>query len=105
MVQLYADILLLIMLELQDDISSLHSCSNHQTSKLAMVQLYADILLLIMLELQDDLSSLHSCILVKSFKSRRNKFVIIIVLVKPLNYSYGSTLCRYSFIDYARITR
>ncbi|CAB5371526.1 unnamed protein product [Rhizophagus irregularis] len=79
--------------------------SNHQTSKLAMVQLYADILLLIMLELQDDLSSLHSCILVKSFKSRRNKFVIIIVLVKPLNYSYGSTLCRYSFIDYARITR
>ncbi|CAB4434074.1 unnamed protein product [Rhizophagus irregularis] len=36
MVQLYADILLLIMLELQDDISSLHSCilSNHQTSKL-----------------------------------------------------------------------
>ncbi|UZO06335.1 uncharacterized protein OCT59_026661 [Rhizophagus irregularis] len=26
MVQLYADILILIMLELQDDISSLHSC-------------------------------------------------------------------------------
>ncbi|GET50090.1 hypothetical protein GLOIN_2v1476811 [Rhizophagus irregularis DAOM 181602=DAOM 197198] len=89
MVQLYADILLLIMLELQDDISSLHSCilSNHQTSKLtyllwfnftqiffiAMVQLYADILILIMLELQDDISSLHSCVLVKSFKSRRNE--------------------------------
>ncbi|CAB4433950.1 unnamed protein product [Rhizophagus irregularis] len=24
---------------------------------------------------------------------------------RHLNYSYGSTLCRYSFIDYARITR
>ncbi|CAB4434075.1 unnamed protein product [Rhizophagus irregularis] len=36
MVQLYADILLLIMLDLQDDLSSLYSCvlSNHQTSKL-----------------------------------------------------------------------
>ncbi|POG73620.1 hypothetical protein GLOIN_2v1583458 [Rhizophagus irregularis DAOM 181602=DAOM 197198] len=38
MVQLYADILLLIMLELQDDISSLHSCIlvNRSWSRIAI---------------------------------------------------------------------